>query len=194
MRFHPGCEARWQHRLTANPQEKGNSITPKMVVAVSALALSVLTAVPTIVSHFADRRNMRLSVKPVATFPMSDYENRVEVRLRTKGLSPMRISKLKVSPGPKENGGSVIDFMPELVGDTLWSTFYGSADGAYVESGKSLILVSLKGDEGDAERYNDEVREAFAPFMGDDRVRSYFEMFSAAVDWAGVAFYVERNP
>ena len=50
------------------------------------------------------------------------------------------------------------------------------------------------GDEEDAERYNDEVREEFAPFMGEDRVGPYFGMFSAAVDWAGVAFYLKRNP
>jgi glyoxylase-like metal-dependent hydrolase (beta-lactamase superfamily II) len=50
------------------------------------------------------------------------------------------------------------------------------------------------GDEEDAERYSEEVREEFAPFMGEDRVGAYFEMFSAAVDWAGVAFYVKRNP
>jgi glyoxylase-like metal-dependent hydrolase (beta-lactamase superfamily II) len=50
------------------------------------------------------------------------------------------------------------------------------------------------GDEEDAERYNDEVREEFAPFMGEDRVGRYFDMFSGAVDWAGVAFYVKRNP
>ena len=50
------------------------------------------------------------------------------------------------------------------------------------------------GDEEDARRYNDEIREEFAPFMGEDRVGAYFEMFSAAVDWAGVAFYLKRNP
>ncbi|MEE2846042.1 MAG: MBL fold metallo-hydrolase [Gemmatimonadota bacterium] len=50
------------------------------------------------------------------------------------------------------------------------------------------------GDEEDARRYNDEIREEFSPFMGEDRVGAYFEMFSAAVDWAGVAFYLKRNP
>ena len=39
-----------------------------------------------------------------------------------------------------------------------------------------------------------EVREELAPFMGEDRVNRYFDMFPAATDWAGVAFYVKRNP
>ena len=49
------------------------------------------------------------------------------------------------------------------------------------------------GDEADAERYDAEVRAELAPFMGEDRVNRYFDMFSAATDWAGVAFYLERN-
>jgi glyoxylase-like metal-dependent hydrolase (beta-lactamase superfamily II) len=49
-------------------------------------------------------------------------------------------------------------------------------------------------DEKDAERYNAEVCEELAPFMGEERVRQYFDMFSAATDWAGVAFYLKRNP
>jgi glyoxylase-like metal-dependent hydrolase (beta-lactamase superfamily II) len=50
------------------------------------------------------------------------------------------------------------------------------------------------GDEEDAERFGDEVREEFAPFMGEDRVNRYFQMFSGATDWAGVALYLKKNP
>ena len=41
---------------------------------------------------------------------------------------------------------------------------------------------------------SEEVRAELAPFMGTDRVNRYFDMFPAATDWAGVAFYVKRNP
>lgn len=46
----------------------------------------------------------------------------------------------------------------------------------------------------DAERYEREVREELAPYMGEERVNRYFDMFPARTDWAGVAFYVKRNP
>ena len=46
----------------------------------------------------------------------------------------------------------------------------------------------------DARRFEREVREELAPFMGEDRVNRYFDMFPAQTDWAGVAFYVKRNP
>ncbi|MDH3271964.1 MAG: MBL fold metallo-hydrolase, partial [Gemmatimonadota bacterium] len=46
----------------------------------------------------------------------------------------------------------------------------------------------------DAARFEREVRAELAPFMGEDRVNRYFDMFPAETDWAGVAFYVKRNP
>lgn len=46
----------------------------------------------------------------------------------------------------------------------------------------------------DAERFEREVRLELAPFMGEERVNRYFDMFPAQTDWAGVALYVKRNP
>ena len=51
-----------------------------------------------------------------------------------------------------------------------------------------------RGDMDDAERYDREVRERLSPFREPGRVDQYFDMFTAATDWAGVKFYVERNP
>jgi glyoxylase-like metal-dependent hydrolase (beta-lactamase superfamily II) len=51
-----------------------------------------------------------------------------------------------------------------------------------------------EGDDTDAEAFDREVRAELAPYMGEERVNLYFDMFSAAIDWRGVAFYVERNP
>ncbi len=50
------------------------------------------------------------------------------------------------------------------------------------------------GDDGDAERYAREVSEELEPYVGPERVERYFRTFSAATDWAGVRFYLERNP
>ena len=51
-----------------------------------------------------------------------------------------------------------------------------------------------RGDDGDAQRYDREVRDELAPAVGRERVEAYFDMFTAANDWAGVAFYLKRNP
>ena len=49
-------------------------------------------------------------------------------------------------------------------------------------------------EEEDAAAFEREVRQELAPFMGEDRVNRYFDMFPAATDWAGVMFFVKRNP
>lgn len=51
-----------------------------------------------------------------------------------------------------------------------------------------------EGDEADARRYEEEVREAQAAHLPRGRARRYFEVFGAAIDWMGVKFYLERNP
>lgn len=51
-----------------------------------------------------------------------------------------------------------------------------------------------RGDAEDALRYDREVRDELAPFRGREEVERYFDMFTAANDYAGVRFYLERNP
>jgi glyoxylase-like metal-dependent hydrolase (beta-lactamase superfamily II) len=51
-----------------------------------------------------------------------------------------------------------------------------------------------RGDLEDAERYDGEVRDELAPFLGRAEADGYFDMFRAATDWAGVKFYLEHNP
>lgn len=51
-----------------------------------------------------------------------------------------------------------------------------------------------EGDGDDALRYDEEVRAGLAPLLGREAVDRYFDMFTAATDWAGVRFYLERNP
>jgi glyoxylase-like metal-dependent hydrolase (beta-lactamase superfamily II) len=59
---------------------------------------------------------------------------------------------------------------------------------------RKAIEGGVDAEESDAARYEKQVREELAPFMGEERVNRYFDMFPAATDWAGVAFYVKRNP
>ena len=52
----------------------------------------------------------------------------------------------------------------------------------------------VNGDDEDAQRFGNEVREELAKYMGPERAIRYFEMFSASIDWEGVDFYLKRNP
>jgi glyoxylase-like metal-dependent hydrolase (beta-lactamase superfamily II) len=51
-----------------------------------------------------------------------------------------------------------------------------------------------EGNESDAKDYEEEVRGELASYMGTEGATRYTERFSPANDWAGVAFYLNRNP
>ena len=51
-----------------------------------------------------------------------------------------------------------------------------------------------KGNESDATAYELEVRAELAAFMGEEGAARYLGLFPATNDWAGVAFYLSRNP
>ncbi len=59
---------------------------------------------------------------------------------------------------------------------------------------RAAIAIGIDEEEADAARFEQEVREELAPYMGEERVNRYFDMFPASTDWTGVAFYVKRNP
>ena len=59
---------------------------------------------------------------------------------------------------------------------------------------RAAIATGPDAELEDAERFEQEVRSELAPYMGEERVHRYFDMFPARTDWAGVAFYVKRNP
>lgn len=59
---------------------------------------------------------------------------------------------------------------------------------------RQAIEEGMDAEVADAARFEKEVRTELAPFMGEDEVNRYFDMFPAATDWAGMAFYAKRNP
>ncbi|MDA0328321.1 MAG: MBL fold metallo-hydrolase [Gemmatimonadetes bacterium] len=89
---------------------------------------------------------------------------------------------------------------PERFGATHFG-FHGDVESRRVQLRDRLEALEERvrraladGDEEDADRFDREVRAELAPFMGKERVNRYFDMFPAATDWAGVAFYAKRNP
>ena len=50
-----------------------------------------------------------------------------------------------------------------------------------------------EGDEGDAERYEEEVRERQGRHVPGDLAERYFTVFKSATDWRGVEFHLERE-
>jgi len=52
-----------------------------------------------------------------------------------------------------------------------------------------------KGDAAEDQlRYDREVRDEMAAYVGRSEAERYFSLFAPAIDYAGVRFYLERNP
>ncbi|NJD20300.1 MAG: MBL fold metallo-hydrolase [Gemmatimonadetes bacterium] len=89
---------------------------------------------------------------------------------------------------------------PERVGPTHFG-LHGSAPDRVDQLRRKLALLEARvrgamarGDaEEDALRYEREVREEMAPYVGEAEVDRYFNLFSAANDYRGVRCYLERN-
>lgn len=94
----------------------------------------------------------------------------------------------------------ILEVGPERFGATHFG-IHGDVPGRVTQLRDGLRALELRvrvamagGDEEDAARYDREVRDRLAPFVGREEVERYFDMFTAATDWAGVRFYLERNP
>jgi len=119
------------------------------MIAICALAISLVATGSAIWSAFVQRRHMRLSVRPIASFPVADFEDRVGVFLANKGLGPMRIRKFVAEGSDGTTQSDLVSHMPPLRHGVKWRNFHENMDGATVESGKRLELILLEGDPGD---------------------------------------------
>lgn len=122
---------------------------PELIIAGCALVVSVISLGFTLWAQFAQRKHMRLSVRPVAAISVADFENRVAVWLVNKGLGPMRIRILTVRDAAGTVHSDLLSHMPSLSSGVVWTNFYGRADGAFLQAGKRLDLLLLEGDPDD---------------------------------------------
>ena len=94
----------------------------------------------------------------------------------------------------------ILAIAPERVGVTHFGLHDDAADRveqmrARLRELTIRVMAAVdRGDEDDAARYNDEVRHHLSQHVDAERVGRYFDCFGAESDWAGVAFYLKRNP
>jgi hypothetical protein len=84
------------------------------VIAICALVVSVISTCLAAWTAFVQRNHMQLSVQPIATTPVADFEHRVGVFLQNKGLGPMRVVSLRVVDGKGVAKDDIVSHMPAL--------------------------------------------------------------------------------
>ncbi len=121
-----------------------------MIIAICALVVSVFATGLTAWTGYAQRKHMRLSVRPIAAIPVADFENRIGVFLQNKGLGPMRVRTLRVTDAEGVVHDDIVSHMPPLSPGIFWSNYYDSVDGATLEAGKFFQLLGLRGHPEDS--------------------------------------------
>jgi hypothetical protein len=117
------------------------------ILAVLASAASFIIAA---VSMRVQRIHNRESVLPIGNVGAGDYENEIFVRIWNYGVGPMIIKKVVVErKGDVEQPRpAIVDFMPKLPGNYLWSTFVRDISDRAIPATDHISLISLEGDEG----------------------------------------------
>ena len=116
--------------------------------AVSALFVSFVSIVLTVLTLWMQRVHNFKSVTPIAHSTVSDYEDKVSVGLKNNGIGPMIIEQFTVSDGQKEKD-DIISWMPDLPIDIFWDTYRGSSDGLPIPSNEETVMIRLVADPKD---------------------------------------------
>jgi hypothetical protein len=110
--------------------------------------MSILSLLFTASTLYIQRAHYRRSVRPIASFPVADYENKIGVLFKNKGIGPLHVLQFRATDG-KTQQNNLISLMPELPHTITWETFYHDLDGLWVQAGETVIILQLTGDPDD---------------------------------------------
>ena len=146
---------------------------PDVANAIATIASAVLAAVACIIAVISLRvsrktlehqqEHNRLSVRPIPSIVVGDYENRLFVKIVNNGVGPLLITKLR-TPGSPDPDKALIFHMPALLPKVLWTNFVEDTTGRSIPPGSELVILDFdSGSSGSLGQYSisrDKVRAA----------------------------------
>jgi hypothetical protein len=114
-------------------------------VAVCALFVSFLSIILTVWTLWLQRKHNFLSLTPIASIPINDYEDNIAVKVKNTGVGPLVVETFRATDG-KEDKDDIISWMPALPTNLCWSTFCDNLDGMCISPGEEAVLLRLQGD------------------------------------------------
>ncbi len=151
---------------------------PGSTIALGAIFISLISLVLAVLTAFQNRKNNRLSVRPIAYILPPDYEDRIAVIIQNKGTGPLITQELKFIGENNEEKNNLIDFMPNLKKGYYWTTFSKASKIILIPS-EEIILLEFKGDITDEDfiEQRDEIREALSKVVMKIKYTSIFNEF-----------------
>ncbi len=127
---------------------KENPDLANAIIATIALVVSFISVLLTVVSLYLTRQHNYKSLTPIASIPVSDYEDKVAVKIKNTGVGPLVIETFRATRGERTED-DLVSLMPDLPKGMLWDTFFDDLDGACIPPGEQLEVLQLSGDLGD---------------------------------------------
>jgi hypothetical protein len=158
---------------------------PDSIIALSALIVSVISLLLSLISAFHNRKNNRLSVRPLAYILPPDYEEYIAVIIQNKGTGPLITKRIKFIGENNIEKSNLIDFMPKLDDGYYWNTF-SKASKIILSTSEEKVLLEFRGDISDKNfiRQRNEIREALSKVEIKIEYTSIFnEMFSFKLNY-----------
>jgi len=136
---------------------------PESIIALCALIVSAISLALAIINSFHNRKNNRLSVRPIAYILPPDYEDYIAVIIQNKGTGPLISKEIKFVDESNTEKNYLIDFMPKLEDGYYWKTFSKTSK-IILSPLEEKILLEFRGDISDENfiRQRDKIRDALS--------------------------------
>jgi hypothetical protein len=137
-----------------------------LVLALTAVLALVTSSVSIYVANKMlkdQRHHNRISVRPIANFSISDYENKLSVSIENRGTGPLIIDSF-IAECEGQTKTSLIEWMPALPKGVFWSTFFQHLDGFAILPEKSINLLEFSPDMKNRthSKCRDQIRKALS--------------------------------
>ena len=160
------------------------------IAAVVAVLMSALAVYVSYVTLKHQRRHDVLSVRPIPIVTVADFEDSVRVKIRNHGSGPMIVRRVHVNDGESLKE-SLVECMPELPPDMLWTNFVGQVSDRGLLPGSEIVLLQLDGEHADENftQARDAIRDALAPLTVivdyTDIYETTFKHYTKELAWFG---------
>ena len=173
---------------------------PDITNAIATVASAILAALAcfiAVISLLVSRKTLlhqqehnRLSVRPIPSIVVGDYENRLFVKIVNNGVGPLLIKKIRTL-GSSDPELALIFHMPALLPKVLWTNFVEDTFGRTVLPGFDLVILDFDScSSGSDDLYSlsrDQVRTTLAKLSVEleftDIYNSDFANVSRNLNW-----------
>jgi hypothetical protein len=115
-----------------------------LIIAGCAIIISFFSLIVAARTLCAQRIHNYLSVRPIAQFSYSDYENCIFVKLYNYGTGPLLVEKFSVQTQSDQNiHSSVINAFGGLENKIIWNDFAKEIDGRALSPNAELTLIEV---------------------------------------------------